>query len=98
MLKFLYDDDYNICPIVVDCADQGHAGVARTRLYCLLSHKKRVEQIQNPQRLYNRVTRSITSCVETSPQDYFFANLWEILRDAQHVARVRSKRAPIAPD
>ena len=100
MIKLLYGDDYDIYPISVDCAHQGHGGVARSRVYIVLAHKERcrlVDPTNDIETVYKLVSRYIQRYIKTSPRDYLIAEHWEIMRDAMETARTRKKVFTPAP-
>lgn len=89
MVRYLYDDDYDIFPIYVDCCDQGHRGVARARVYCICAHKQRAKQLLDVHKVYDKVTKAITKQIRTRPRDYLVATHWEIMRNASLTASKR---------
>lgn len=91
MIEYLYGDDYMIYPLYVDCADQGHFGVARARVYCICAHKARTTILLDPEDVYRVVTRLVTRHVRTRPSDYFVATHNEIMRSASLLATKRKR-------
>ena len=78
MIMLLYSRYYAIKKLHVSPADQGHAGVARDRIYLVLALKGKVSQF-------------IKRRVQTRPCDYLVASWDELQREAQAVAMTRKK-------
>eukprot|EP00435_Cladocopium_sp_Y103_P064885 s253_g26.t1 len=96
MIVKLYSKYYHICVLMVSPRDQGHAGVARDRVYLILTLKSKVEQIFNPQDLYNAITEYITARVQTRPRDYLVSDNVDLLLEATRVSSVR--KIPLRQD
>lgn len=97
MIRKLYGQHYHIEVLHVDTDDQGHDGTSRERLYCVLNHMERTQQIIDPKWLYRKVTATIQEHVQTCPADYLVSSRTELLMDAADVARTRGKRVRRAP-
>ncbi|CAK9059749.1 unnamed protein product [Durusdinium trenchii] len=69
MITYLYSKHYRIRCLRVMPAHQGHAGVARERVYLILTLKKSVVEIANPEDMYKKVSDFIMSWVCTEPKD-----------------------------
>ena len=69
MITYLYSKRYRIRCLRVMPAHQGHAGVARERVYLILTLKKSVVEIANPEDMYKKVSDFIMSWVCTEPKD-----------------------------
>ena len=52
MIEKLYSRHYHIEALYVSPAHQGHAGMARERVYLILSHRKKLKQVAEPVDLY----------------------------------------------
>ncbi len=90
MINFLYKKMYNIIPLRVSPADQGHAGVARERLYRLiLTLKGLVEEVFNPKQLYDEISQYISKHIKTEPKDYLVSTPREYFSEAMRTARER---------
>ena len=89
MIEYLYGSEYAIHPLLISAADVGHAGTSRDRLYVILAHKHHVKQICDVQGMLQHTTHVLRKVVQTTPQDYLFANAQQKRLEALHVARVR---------
>lgn len=89
MIAKLYSKYYNICVLKVSPQDQGHSGVARDRVYLVLTLKSQVEQVFNPNMLYAKITEYITARVQTRPRDYLISDRVDLLMEAGRTASVR---------
>ena len=69
MIAKLYSKHYTIRCLNVKPEHQGHSGVARERIYLILALKGLVEEIANPEVIYNQVSDFIMQYVKTEPQD-----------------------------
>ena len=92
MIKRLYGEHYHIWTLRVEPADVGHAGVNRERLYLILSHRERTEQICCPLQLYSGIKDFIIRRVKTRPCDYFVSSPSEVCRVAVDLADTRRKK------
>jgi len=61
MIEKLYSRHYHIEALYVSPAHQGHAGMARDRVYLILSHRKKLQKVAEPLELYQ-------DCISTSPK------------------------------
>ena len=100
MIEFLYGCHYNIYPFYVDCADVGHTGCSRARVYIILAHKEHVElHVGDMYKLYDHIKDTIMKHVSTKPVDYLTATAGELIMEAQELAfqrRNRGKRLTVA--
>lgn len=92
MIKTLYAKHYDIEQLFVSPTDQGHAGIARDRLYLILALRGKVKQVHNVKCIYRKVSHYIRRRVATRPSDYLVSNLQDVHMDALRTARVRKKR------
>lgn len=69
MIVKLYSKHYHIRCLNVKPEHQGHSGVARERIYLILTLKGLVEEIANPVLIYDQVSDFIMRYVKTEPQD-----------------------------
>eukprot|EP00913_Durusdinium_trenchii_P014154 g13282.t1 len=81
MITYLYSKHYRIRCLRVMPAHQGHAGVARERVYLILTLKKSVVEIANPENMYKK--------------DYMVSTTAEYYREASKTARTRGM--PLRP-
>lgn len=97
MIKTLYSRHYDIRTLFVSPADQGHAGIARDRVYVILALKGRVEEAFNVENMYAKVSAFIRKRVQTVPSDYLISDYNELQREAQATATIRGLRfSPIS--
>ena len=83
----------HIYPIYVATSDAGHAGCSRDRIYILLAHKEKVEQlVPDVEKIYHQISASIRKHVATRPSDYLTATAEEVLMEAQLLAHRRRKQ------
>lgn len=69
MIDILYSKYYNIRYLDVKPEHQGHFGVARRRLYLILTLKGRVVEVANPEEIYELVSSYIMNFVHTEPKE-----------------------------
>ena len=89
MIQKLYGRHYAIEQLFVTPADQGHAGVARSRTYLVLALRRLVERTQDLQQVYKLVSDAIACRVHTRPRDYLVASWTELCEEASRTARRR---------
>ena len=89
MIHLLYKKTYNISPLRVSPADQGHAGVARERLYLILTLKGVVEEVTNPKQLYDEISQHIRKHIKTEPKDYLISLPFDYFTEAMRTAKRR---------
>eukprot|EP00435_Cladocopium_sp_Y103_P042015 s1084_g11.t1 len=89
MIKRLYSRHYMMKVLRVSPADQGHAGIARDRIYVVLALKGRVEEAHNVQDVYAKVSKFISDRVQTVPSDYLISDFNELRKEAQSMAAKR---------
>eukprot|EP00435_Cladocopium_sp_Y103_P028586 s324_g7.t1 len=92
MLESIFEPEYQLYVIRVDCADVGHFGMSRKRTYVILRHVETTDCLYDPSELYEEVKQYITARVQTEPCDYMIATPEEVALEAQHVASVRKIR------
>ena len=92
MIERLYSRYYTIKRLDVDPSHQGHAGMARPRVYLVLARKHRVQEMHDVQDMYQRVADFISGLVATEPQDYLVASRVDRLMEVNRVAVQRRKR------
>ena len=95
MIHTLYGKHYRIEPIYVTPSDPGHTGVARERVYVIMTLKRKVEPIHDVQALYCRVAGFIQKHVQTKPSDYFVSTAQEQMEEASKTAQFRA--IPLRP-
>ena len=89
MIRQLYGRYYDIAQLFVTPADQGHAGVARTRTYLILTLKGVVRQARDVNAVYREVSNFIAGLVQTQPGDYLVADRVDLLLEAHRTAAAR---------
>ena len=92
MIKALYARHYNIKALFVSPADQGHAGIARDRVYLILALKGRVEEAFDVVATYQKVSAFIRKRVQTVPSDYLISDFNDLQREALKTATTRGIR------
>ncbi|CAE7244744.1 unnamed protein product, partial [Symbiodinium sp. CCMP2456] len=89
MIEKLYGNHYDIHPLYCKTDDTGHSAASRDRVYVVLVHQQRAVMTLDIKSLYDRVAGKIRNLVRTEVSDYLVAGRWEILREAQDLARRR---------
>ena len=89
MISLLYGKFYKIRKLACDTADQGHRGVARERVYLILTHKWKVKEVVDPRELYLYVSKYLKTHIHTEPKDYAIAEPLDIHQEASELAWVR---------
>lgn len=89
MINALYSKHYNICPIYAKPSDQGHSGVARDRVYLILTWRGKVLPIGDVERMYQKVSHFIQKYVSTRPRDYWVSTEYDQIVEATNTARRR---------
>ena len=89
MIEKLYGSHYDIHPLYCKTDDTGHSAASRDRVYVVLVHRQRAVLTVDIQSLYHRVAGKIRKLVQTEVSDYLVSGRWEILREAQDLARAR---------
>ena len=89
MIEKLYGNHYDIHPLYCTTDDTGHSATSRDRVYVVLVHRQRAVLTVDIKSLYNRVAGKIRKLVQTEVSDYLVSGRWEILREAQDLARSR---------
>ena len=89
MIERLYSRYYTIKRLLVDPRHQGHAGMARPRVYLVLARKGKVTEVYDVVDMYQKVSDFISGLVATEPQDYLVASRVDRLMDATRVALKR---------
>ena len=92
MIVRLYGKHYDIHPIYATPGDQGHSGVARDRVYLILTLKKKLVPITDLQQLYVNVSKFIQKYVCTKPSDYMVSSKIDLLQEARKTAVCRQIR------
>ena len=95
MIVKLYSKYYDIAVLKVSPRDQGHAGVARDRMYLILTLRSLVEQVFNPNAVYAKITEYITARVQTQPRDYLVSDRVDLILESGRTAAVR--KIPLRP-
>ena len=92
MIERLYSRYYTIKKLVVDPSDQGHAGMARPRVYLVLARKGKVTEVHDVVDVYEKVSGFISGLVATEPHDYLVASRVDHMMEVTRVAVQRHKR------
>ena len=92
MINTLYSRHYNVTALRASPTHAGHAGVARNRVYLILTLKGAVTQIHDPQSLYRKISEYITQFVQTEPKDYLVSTNFEYYKEASRMAIKRGIR------
>ena len=77
--------EYDFYQLFFQNGDTGHAGAARDRTYVIGSHQEKSSCQQDPFMLHAEIRRKMRKKVKTQPQDYCFADPWEISLEAMAV-------------
>lgn len=94
LIRLIYGEHYNIHVLRVSLDHVGHTGARRDRLYLVLNHKMRTQQLCNPNDLYMHIIDQVSKAVHTTVQDYFVSSLREIDIAAAELAATRRKFVP----
>ena len=94
-LEKLYGMHYNLFPVYVEPGHLGQTGVERRRVYIIMSHKRTVQQIYNPQKIYDKICKCCRLFVQTRPRDYWCSTARDVHLEAERVALTR--RIPLRP-
>ena len=86
MIHVVYGQHYNITRIRCETADAGHSGAARTRVYLILAHKLRVQQVHDPEGMYCFISQRIREEIRTFPSDYMIAPKHEVVAEMANIA------------
>ena len=89
MIERLYGRYYDVQKLLVSPADQGHAGMARKRVYLILARKGLVLEVHDVQSMYSEISEFISGLVATKPRDYLVASRVDRLLDASRIAAKR---------
>ncbi|CAL1150917.1 unnamed protein product [Cladocopium goreaui] len=87
MIWALYSRHYNIRILRVCPADLGHFGVARDRIYLIMSLKEAVIEVVDPIQMYAKVKEYVQSFVRTEPKDYWVSTTAEYVKEAEKTAK-----------